>query len=214
MIHTPKKPKLSRREREREARRQMILDAANTVFMRDGYHKATIAEIAALAEFGIGTIYQFFPHKQCLFEEVIIRDVELFMQGLRDSIADQHSLPEKLEAYIRYRLQSIEEHPEVYKMIMEIFASPIPDTTSNLMEYFKRIHLETSAQLHEILAGVNMGDREIDLDLVNIGITGSIDRICDNFNMGILNKKPTDYSDALFSGIMGIINALGGTTND
>ena len=51
---------LSRRERERLMRRQLMLDAARAVFAEKGYADATLDEVAARAEFGKGTLYNYF----------------------------------------------------------------------------------------------------------------------------------------------------------
>jgi len=51
---------LSRRERERERRRQSMLEAARAVFAEKGYRNATIEEVAHRAEFGKGTVYNYF----------------------------------------------------------------------------------------------------------------------------------------------------------
>ena len=52
--------KLSRRERERLMRRQEILEAAQAVFAEKGYTHATLDEIAQRAEYGKGTLYNYF----------------------------------------------------------------------------------------------------------------------------------------------------------
>lgn len=52
---------LSRRDRERLARRRAMLDAALAVFAEKGYEGATLDEIAEQAEFGKGTLYNYFP---------------------------------------------------------------------------------------------------------------------------------------------------------
>ncbi len=51
---------LSRRERERKRRRRAMLEAAQAVFAEKGYARATIDEIAERAEFGKGTLYNYF----------------------------------------------------------------------------------------------------------------------------------------------------------
>lgn len=51
---------LSRRERERLMRRQLMLDAARAVFAEKGYADATLDEVATRAEFGKGTLYNYF----------------------------------------------------------------------------------------------------------------------------------------------------------
>jgi AcrR family transcriptional regulator len=54
-------PTLPRRERERLARRQAMLDAALAVFAEKGFSGATLDEVAERAEFGKGTLYNYFP---------------------------------------------------------------------------------------------------------------------------------------------------------
>ncbi len=53
-------PPLTRRERERQMRRTEILQAAKAVFAEKGYTHATLDEIAQRAEFGKGTLYNYF----------------------------------------------------------------------------------------------------------------------------------------------------------
>lgn len=51
---------LTRRERERQERRRAMLEAARAVFAEKGYQNATLDEIAERAEFGKGTLYNYF----------------------------------------------------------------------------------------------------------------------------------------------------------
>ena len=62
---------MTRKERESAFRRDAILDAARDVFEKEGFFNATMAQIAAKAEFGVGTLYQFFASKQMLYTEVM-----------------------------------------------------------------------------------------------------------------------------------------------
>ena len=66
-----------RRDRERLARRRAMLDAALAVFGDKGFDGATVDEIAERAEFGKGTLYNYFPGGKdelylTLFEEVVL----------------------------------------------------------------------------------------------------------------------------------------------
>jgi len=51
---------LNRRERERRNRRRAMLQAAQAVFAEKGFSRATLDEIAHRAEFGKGTLYNYF----------------------------------------------------------------------------------------------------------------------------------------------------------
>ena len=108
-------PPLSRRERERELRRQAMLAAALAVFAEKGYDGATVDEIAERAEFGKGTIYNYFPEgKDALFLALL---QELVVGGLHRVIRDSFSDPAELEtpagardAFRRFIRSLIEHH--------------------------------------------------------------------------------------------------------
>lgn len=68
---------LPRRERERCQRRADILRAAEAVFANQGYHAASIEEIARTAEYAAGTVYLYFQNKEALY-------VELFEEKIRE----------------------------------------------------------------------------------------------------------------------------------
>ncbi len=80
MPDTPPAPTLDppgRRDRERLARRRAMLDAALAVFGDKGFDGATVDEIAERAEFGKGTLYNYFPGGKdelylTLFEDVVL----------------------------------------------------------------------------------------------------------------------------------------------
>lgn len=55
-----------RRQREREQRYQTILKAAENCFAREGYHKASVEQIAEAAEVSVGTVYFYFRNKEDL----------------------------------------------------------------------------------------------------------------------------------------------------
>lgn len=106
---------LSRRQRERQTRRQNMLDAALAVFAEKGYEGATIDEIAERAEFGKGTIYNYFPEgKEALFLTLL---AELVIGGLHDVIASSFPDPEELTtpagartAFRRFIARMIQRH--------------------------------------------------------------------------------------------------------
>jgi TetR/AcrR family transcriptional regulator, repressor of fatR-cypB operon len=62
---------LSRRERERIMRREAMLEAARAVFAEKGFTNATIEEVAHRAEFGKGTVYNYFEKKEDLLFAII-----------------------------------------------------------------------------------------------------------------------------------------------
>jgi len=56
-----------RKEREKQARKESILDAARRVFQEKGYHSTTMNKIAEEAELSKATLYLYFKNKDDLF---------------------------------------------------------------------------------------------------------------------------------------------------
>jgi TetR/AcrR family transcriptional regulator len=77
----------SRREQRRlqhqDLSRTQLLDAAEEVFGRKGFHEATLKEVADLAEFSVGSVYSFFESKDDLFRQIFVRRGEEFMTEIR-----------------------------------------------------------------------------------------------------------------------------------
>jgi TetR/AcrR family transcriptional regulator, mexJK operon transcriptional repressor len=62
-------------ERPSTRKRKAILEAATTVFLREGYRGTSMDEIAALAAVSKQTVYKHFADKQSLFAEIVISTV-------------------------------------------------------------------------------------------------------------------------------------------
>jgi AcrR family transcriptional regulator len=78
---------LSARDRRRldlqDVSRRRVLDAAEEVFSRKGYHETTLREVAELAGYAVGSVYSFFESKDDLFSSIIMRRADEFMEGMR-----------------------------------------------------------------------------------------------------------------------------------
>ena len=76
-----------RKEREKQMRRQQIMDAAKKVFASKGFGGATMENIAEEAEFSPATLYLYFKNKDELFASLNLRmlqDLITRMEGVRD----------------------------------------------------------------------------------------------------------------------------------
>ena len=194
---------MSRKERETALRRECILLAARHIFETEGYINATMAQIAARAEFGVGTLYQFFPSKQNLFAEVILAGIEQFKLGLTDAVAEKASWQDQLCAFVAYQLEWIEKNPEFHRLIYEIFYSPIPDLASHVFEIYKDIHRETMGLLLDIFVHANKDHERFDPELISLMVRGILHVIGDSWFMNLLNKTPSNYTEGILRIITG-----------
>ena len=188
------KPKLSRRERERQARRNEILDAAQAIFEKEGYNNATMAQIAEKAEFSVGSLYYFFPNKDGIFAEMVIRNLENSLDKATRVIKKKHSWQDRLEALMQHYLRW--GMVNMYDIILAVkdFASPDQDLTDNaIFQRFIHTNREVLNLLSNILQEACNEGCPIDPHVKAVVIIGALNNILDCHTMGLLEKEPEEY---------------------
>jgi len=69
-----------RKEREREQRRQAIINAGEEVFFSQGYETSTMEDVAKQAELSKGTLYLYFQSKDELHFSIMERGMAILME--------------------------------------------------------------------------------------------------------------------------------------
>jgi len=81
-------------------KRRSIVTAARTIFLRKGYGRASMDEIAALAEVSKQTVYKQFADKQQLFATIITTDIDA-TERLTGSMVENLGVSQDLESDLR-----------------------------------------------------------------------------------------------------------------
>lgn len=102
--------KISRREREKSRQRQDVLDTALALFSERGYHNVTMHEIAAQAEFAIGTLYKFFRNKEDLYKALMLQKAEEFHETILKAIDEPEDEMQKLRNYVKTKGELFRAH--------------------------------------------------------------------------------------------------------
>lgn len=116
-----------RREAERQALRQQILDVARRLFAIEGYDKVTMRRIAKEIGYSATALYLHFPDKQQLLAEICHGD----FRALHADFAAVLNLPDPLErirAIGRAYVAFASHHPHHYRMM---FMTPLADVEIN-----------------------------------------------------------------------------------
>jgi len=101
------------------ATKRALLDAAEVVFGRDGYEKASISEITRTAGVAQGTFYVHFADKNAIFVELFHELSHLLREVLAKAAADQ---PDRVTAErhgLEVFFEFIEQHPAIYRILRE-----------------------------------------------------------------------------------------------
>lgn len=113
-----------RRERQKQAVRQEILDAARELFIKDGYENVTMRKIAEKIEYSPTTIYLHFNDKadlvRFLCEEAFVKLVDMFEklgEDLRDPLL---ALKRCGRAYVDFGLK----YPNDYRVTFMMSLKP------------------------------------------------------------------------------------------
>jgi AcrR family transcriptional regulator len=104
-----------------EARRQHILDAACACVRRDGFHGASMAEIAKAADLSVGQIYRYFDNKEAIIAAIADRD----LAEMHEKFAELESHDETLaEAVVTRCAEGLEQKYDLDRaaLMLEVLA--------------------------------------------------------------------------------------------
>jgi TetR/AcrR family transcriptional repressor of uid operon len=134
----------SRHAATQAERRNLILDAAERCFVRTGFHRTTMQDVAAEAGMSAGNLYRYFPSKEAIVSGLSERDRdELAADFARISTAEDFLVA--FEAMGRKHL--IEDPREKAILVMEIWSeatrNPAISTQCGDFECEARRHMRT-----------------------------------------------------------------------
>ncbi len=112
-----------RKHREKEEMRERILDAAINLFLKEGYDKTSIRQIADAIEYSPATIYLYFKDKDDLFYAIHKRGFEKLFRTMAEAMSATNPL-ERLRSIGRLYLRFALENPEFYDL-MFVMRAPI-----------------------------------------------------------------------------------------
>ncbi|OIQ62510.1 TetR/AcrR family transcriptional regulator [Neomoorella thermoacetica] len=158
--------------REAGDKRRQILAAAVSVFADRGFHQARIADIAAAAGVGKGTIYEYFSSKKELFQQLLVHIFHTYLEHLRRVCREEASL----EGFLRRLIGESLEHFQAHREITRILLSEHPPVDAATQQIFFRMEQEKLQHLQNHLqAALERGEmRPVPVDLAAIMITGFI----------------------------------------
>jgi len=177
-----------RREREKQQRIELIMDAALEVFAEKGLKNATMEDVAAKAELSKGTIYLYFKSKEHLYFAIDMRAGQMLRERFAEAARSEKTGLDKVRAIGRAYYQFCFDYPNYFKA----------------MSYVERMDPDTfRAIAEEMFPGGTGGHKENSLAILAAAIeTGQQDgSIADDLHPGV-------FSVLLWSTSNGVIAML------
>lgn len=147
----------------------VIFEATIQVLVIDGPHRLTTTRVAERAGVSVGTMYQYFPHKQALFYALNERYLEVLAQKVENACGalSGSTINQMVEGLVTTYWNAKTERPEVtralYRSVVELDNEPLIDG------FGKRVDVACAA----MFASASDADF-IDLPTVNLTLLTTI----------------------------------------
>ncbi len=147
-------------EKEEEGKLESILNAAQKKFGQFGLAKTTMNDIASELGMGKASIYYYFPTKEKLYEAVIVKEQEQFVQEIQKSVKPSANASQLLKAYVKKRVAHFEKCLNLSKLSTDAILNSAPCVKKLYTDFGKR-EVELIASILEL--GIRNGEfTEID----------------------------------------------------
>lgn len=103
----------------RSARRAQLLDVALNVFVEQGYHSASMDEIAERAGVSKPVLYQHFPGKLELYTALVTTAVDTVLEGVREALASTQDNSERVQATMRLWYDCVADEEKAFRLVFE-----------------------------------------------------------------------------------------------
>jgi AcrR family transcriptional regulator len=110
-------------QRLHEEQKERILSAALPVFAQKGLAATRMADIAAAAEMGYGSVYHYFPDKEAIFTALIQQMMQTSLQYTQEALVMPGTPWKRLQWWLSGTMLWVRKHPEIALFIAQILSN-------------------------------------------------------------------------------------------
>ncbi|MCG6188310.1 TetR/AcrR family transcriptional regulator [Maribellus maritimus] len=103
--------------------KENIITVAQDIFMRFGFRKTTMDEIAYAARKGKSSLYYYFKSKEEVFQAVVEKEASVLRSEIVAKVAESSSAKEKLRSYIVVRMEGFKNWGNFYVALKDEYLS-------------------------------------------------------------------------------------------
>ncbi|MEX1142582.1 MAG: TetR/AcrR family transcriptional regulator [Thermoleophilaceae bacterium] len=128
-------------------KRRLILDAAITVFARQGFHHCRVSDVADEAGVAYGLVYHYFDSKEEILNELFLERWQIMLDAItaidrRDELGPR----EKLHEVASFIIDSYRHEPDLMKVIIV--------EVTRAANSFGRLHLQKIREAYDEIAQI------------------------------------------------------------
>ncbi len=159
------------KEREREQRRDYIVEAADKLFLSKGYDSVSMNDIADAVGMNKATLYLYFKSKESLFFSVVQRGVRLMEAQFREAMAREQTGIGKVRAIGETFIAFSHKNPDHYRMFIYSSSDRFDwDCCAEAQSCHELMHVITGHMCESIELGMKDGTIRKDMDPLEIAI--------------------------------------------
>ncbi len=114
-----------------DRKKSCILDAARTVFSRQGYAEAAVDDVAEEAHIAKGTLYLYFKSKEELYLAALVSDLRAMSEEGRREMEAARGVRAKLRAFLEVRLRYCRSHENFLRIYLAEYGTMFVKTPLN-----------------------------------------------------------------------------------
>jgi len=146
--------RISKHEQKATETRELLLNAAQTVFARDGYEKADLSTIAELAGRTKGAIYGQFASKEEVFLALVEENALRRRAVMHDALRNSHSVEQNLVILREFLLSQVDD--QQWSLLMfefKLFTIRHPESAARLRALQKKLSPGDKEEVYTLLLG-------------------------------------------------------------
>ncbi len=154
-----------RKEREKQQRRNDIIDAAERIFFTRGFENLTMDEVAEEAELSKGTLYLYFKSRDDLQFAIFMRGSDILMRMMNDNLSDESDGYRNLLALAGSFIRFSKEYRDYFNLFMHF--ETIRMNELNIDQEQIQVYLKEQSPLalvsRQVARGIEDGSMRADL---------------------------------------------------
>jgi len=177
-------------------KRRLILDAAITVFARQGFHHCRVSDVADQAGVAYGLVYHYFDSKEEILNELFLERWQVMLDAIAEiDRRESLSAREKLYEVGSFIIDSYRHEPDLMKVIIV--------EVTRAANSFGRLHLEKIREAYgEIAAIVEQARKEgvfkqdISADFAAMCFYGAIEQLLSGWIFDYIPQTEEEFENS------------------